>query len=175
MTDQWVLLIVVIAFLLVILLLVKNFSKKVEPNQSLLIQGELLKQKQSIFLPYKAEAFQRVILYLERIHPSTLSFRLIQPNMNAIVLQSLMLKAIREEFDHNVAQQLYISTESWSMLKNAKEETVKIINIAASQMKADSTANDLATAIISVTAEVNPLPSEIALEMLKKEWRTVAN
>lgn len=175
MIDQWLILTVTIAFILASMIFAKYYFKRLDLNQSIAIQGKLIQQKQAFLLPLKAEAFQRVILYLERIHPSALSFRLIQPNMNALLLQSLMLKSVREEFDHNVAQQMYLSAESWSKIKNAKEETVQLINVAASQMKPDSTANDFATALVSITAEINPLPSEIALEYLKKEWRNLSN
>ena len=135
------------------------------------LQGELKKQRQDFFLAHRMEAYQRVILYMERIHPSSIVLRMNQPNMNALVLQTLVLKAIREEYDHNVAQQMFISSNAWNLLKNAKEETVKLINVAASQLGAEASANDLATAVITLSAEINPLPSEIAINALKAEFQ----
>jgi hypothetical protein len=117
------------------------------------------------------EAYQRVILYMERINPSSIVLRMNQPNMNALVLQTMVLKAIREEYDHNVAQQMFISSNAWNLLKNAKEETVKLINVAASQLGSEASANDLATAVITLSAEINPLPSEIAINALKAEFQ----
>ena len=134
-------------------------------------QGEIKKQRQDFFLAHRMEAYQRVILYMERIHPSSIVLRMNQPNMNALVLQTMVLKAIRDEYDHNVAQQMFISSNAWNLLKNAKEETVKLINVAASQLGSEASANDLATAVITLSAEINPLPSEIAINALKAEFQ----
>jgi hypothetical protein len=136
-----------------------------------MLQGELKKQRQDFFLAHRMEAYQRVILYMERINPSSIVLRMNQPNMNALVLQTMVLKAIREEYDHNVAQQMFISSNAWNLLKNAKEETVKLINVAASQLGSEASANDLATAVITLSAEINPLPSEIAINALKAEFQ----
>jgi hypothetical protein len=136
-----------------------------------MLQGELKKQRQDFFLAHRMEAYQRVILYMERINPSSIVLRMNQPNMNALVLQTLVLKSIREEYDHNVAQQMFISSNAWNIFKNAKEETVKLINVAASQLGSEASANDLATAVITLSAEINPLPSEIAINALKAEFQ----
>jgi hypothetical protein len=70
-----------------------------------------------------------------------------------------------------VVQQLFISKQNWGLLKEAKEETVKLINIASSGMTPESSAMDFATSLLTKTAEVNPLPSEIALDAIKAEMR----
>jgi hypothetical protein len=95
--------------------------------------------------------------------------RLHNPGMPAKALQADFLKAIREEYDHNVAQQLFISPQAWQMVKNSKEETIKIINIAGNQMQATSTGMELSAKIFELVAEIGQLPSEITVELLKKE------
>ena len=171
MNDIFALVIVAVVFAIALVVIVQHFLKKLNFNESLMLQGELKKQRQDFFLAHRMEAYQRVILYMERIHPSALVMRMNQPNMNALVLQTLVLKAIRDEYDHNVAQQMFISSNSWNMLKNAKEETVKLINVAASHLGNEASANDLATAVITLSAEINPLPSEIAIDALKAEFQ----
>ena len=171
MNDIFALVIVAVVFAIALVIIVQYFLKKLNFNESLMLQGELKKQRQEFFIAHRMEAYQRVVLYMERIHPSALVMRMNQPNMNAIVLQSLVLKAIRDEYDHNVAQQMFISTNAWNMMKNAKEETVKLINVAASQLGNEASANDLATAVITLSAEINPLPSEIAIDALKAEFQ----
>ena len=133
------------------------------------MQIELKKQRQEFFLPNRVEAYQRAVLLMERIHPNSLVMRHHNPGLPAKALQAEFLKAIREEFDHNVAQQLFISPQAWQMVKNAKEETIKIINIAGGQMEATSTGMDLSAKIFEVVAEIGQLPSEITVELLKKE------
>jgi hypothetical protein len=133
------------------------------------MRAELKKQRQEYFLPSRVEAYQRAVLLMERIHPNSLVMRLHNPGLPAKALQADFLKAIREEYDHNVAQQLFISLQGWQMVKNSKEETIKIINIAGNQMLASSNGMDLSAKIFEIVAEVGQLPTEITVEYLKKE------
>lgn len=133
------------------------------------MQIELKKERQNYFLPNRVESYQRAVLFMERIHPSSLVMRLHNPGLPARALQADFLKAIRDEYDHNVAQQLFVSPQGWQMVKNSKEETIKIINIAGNQMTATSTGMDLSAKIFEIVAEVGQLPTEITVEYLKKE------
>ena len=171
MTELLVVLAIVIVALASIIFLVLNFNKKINFSESLAVQGELRKQRQEFFLSHRMEAYQRAILYMERIHPVTIVMRMNQQQLNAVLFQSMLLKAIRDEYDHNVAQQMFISPNAWHVLKNAKEETVKLINVGASELPADASSSDLAKAIITLTADINPLPSEIAIDALKAEFQ----
>lgn len=130
---------------------------------------DLKKERQAFFLPSRVEAYQRAVLLMERIHPNSLVMRLHNPGLPAKALQADLLKAIREEYDHNVAQQLFVSPQAWAMVKHSKEETVKIINIAGNQMSATSMGMDLSAKIFELVAEIGQLPTEITVEQLKKE------
>lgn len=167
----YTLIIVAAIFALAIVLIIQHFLKKQTITESFHYQSKARQEQQAFNLPHRMEAYQRAILLLERIHPASLVLRLNQPNISAQFFQAQLLKTIREEYDHNVAQQLFISPKAWSLLKNAKEETVKLINVAASQLPADANSGALSTLIITLTAEVNPLPSEIAIEALKNEFQ----
>lgn len=126
-------------------------------------------ERQKFFLPHRVEAYQRVILLMERIHPNSLVMRLNNPGLPATAFQIKLLEAVREEFDHNIAQQMYISSDVWEMCKKAKDETVKIINLAGQQMGPTSTGMDLSGKIFEIVAEVGVLPTEIAVRALKEE------
>lgn len=130
---------------------------------------ELKKSRQDFFLPSRVEAYQRAVLLMERIHPNSLVMRLHNPGLPAKALQAKFLDSIREEYDHNVAQQLFISPQAWQMVKNSKEETIKIINIAGNQMDVTSTGMDLSAKIFEIVAEIGQLPTEITVEYLKQE------
>ena len=133
------------------------------------MKTELKKSRQDFFLPSRVEAYQRAVLLMERIHPNSLVMRLHNPGLPAKALQAKFLDSIREEYDHNVAQQLFISPQAWQMVKNSKEETIKIINIAGNQMEVTSTGMDLSAKIFEVVAEIGELPTEITIEYLKQE------
>jgi len=152
-----------------ILLTTIYFLKRESNREVRSAQIELKKQRQEFFLPTRVEAYQRALLLMERIHPGSLVMRLHNPGLPAKALQAEFLKAIREEYDHNVAQQLFISPQGWQMVKNSKEETIKIINIAGNQMQATSMGMDLSAKIFEIVAEVGQLPTEITVEYLKKE------
>jgi hypothetical protein len=145
------------------------FLRREASKEVMNMKAELKKQRQEYFLPSRVEAYQRAILLMERIHPNSLVMRLHNPGLPAKALQADFLKAIREEYDHNVAQQLFISPQGWQMVKNSKEETIKIINIAGNQMLATSNGMDLSAKIFELVAEIGQLPTEITVEYLKTE------
>jgi len=145
------------------------FLRRETAKESITAQVELKKQRQEFFLPSRVEAYQRAVLLMERIHPNSLVMRLHNPGLPARALQADFLKAIREEYDHNVAQQLFVSPQAWNLVKNSKEETIKIINMAGNQMTETSTGMDLSAKIFEIVAEVGEMPSEITVNYLKKE------
>jgi hypothetical protein len=147
------------------------FLKKQGEKELIYLQGELKKQRQEYFLPTRLEAYQRAILLMERIHPNSLVMRLHNPGLPARALQMEFIKSIREEYDHNVAQQLFISPEGWQMIKNSKEDIIKLINAVGEQMSPTSTGLDLSSKIFEMLAQLKQLPSEVTVEFLKKEFQ----
>ncbi len=152
-----------------VLFTVVLFLRKQSDKDLRNMQIELKKERQSFFLPNRVEAYQRAVLLMERISPNSLVMRLHNPGLPAKMMQAELLKAIREEYDHNVAQQIFISPKAWEMVRNSKEETIKIINIAGGQMSDVSMALELSAKIFEITAEVGQLPTEITIEFLKRE------
>jgi hypothetical protein len=147
------------------------FLKKQGEKELIYLQGELKKQRQEYFLPTRLEAYQRAILLMERIHPNSLVMRLHNPGLPARALQMEFIKSIREEYDHNVAQQLFISPEGWQMIKNSKEDIIKLINAVGEQMSPTSSGLDLSSKIFEMLAQLKQLPSEVTVEFLKKEFQ----
>ncbi len=133
------------------------------------VQLELKKERQKFFLPNRVDAYQRAILLMERIHPNSLIMRHNNPGLPAAGLQVKLLESIREEYEHNLAQQMYISNPTWDLVKKSKDETMKIINLAGQAMGAASNGMDLMTKIFEIVGEVGVLPTEIAVDALKKE------
>lgn len=145
----------------------KNLFEKDRRN----FQLEMKKEREKHFLPLRVEAYQRFVLLMERINPNNLVMRKHNPGMPAKAQQQTFLEEIRKEFDHNIAQQIFISPECWKSVKDAKEETIKIFNIAGSNLPDTATGMDYAQKIFEVSAEVGTLPTEIAVENLKKEMQ----
>lgn len=91
--------------------------------------------------------------------------------MKARAFQIEMLNAIRTEYQHNITQQLFVSNTAWNLIKNAKEETIKLINISATGLKEDATGIDLSNAMFQLMAKMEHSPVEIAKDYLKQELR----
>ncbi len=120
-------------------------------------------------LPLRLQAYERFVLYLERIHPSNVILRLNSPELTALQMQSLLVRTIREEFEYNLSQQLYVSGNSWELIKNAKEETIAMINHAASGLPEGAPSADLVKMVFEVSISRGKLPVETALDDIKKE------
>jgi hypothetical protein len=121
------------------------------------------------FFPLQVDAVQRMVLFLERIAPNNMVMRLNNPGLPAIAFQQKLLENVRQEYEHNLAQQIFISKEAWSRVQSSKEEVVKIINMAATKLDGAALANDLSRSIFEITAQLKTQPTEQAIDYLKIE------
>lgn len=141
-------------------------------NQELKLQeAAFAMQAKKDFIPLKNQAYERAILFVERIDPNNLIMRIHKPYMSAKQFHAALLTTIREEYNHNMVQQLYITKSSWDKLKQAKEETVKIINMAQNQMKETSTGLDLSAIIFEIVSKLDHLPTTTAIDFMKTEFQ----
>ena len=124
---------------------------------------------QKLITPIKLQAFERMILFLERVNLSNLVMRTYANGMSAKALQSKMHSIIREEYEHNVALQLYIPNSTWKMIRSSKEETIKVINKCADQLNDGASGMELSQFILELVGKVEIMPTDIAIDALKKE------
>ena len=132
---------------------------------------ELKKAMQKDSLPLKLQAIERMVLFLERISPDTLLPRLHRGGISSGQLHSDLLSTIRSEFEHNLTQQVYLSNEVWGEVKNAKEELLKIINMAARETGQQATGVHLSSKIFDIMIKDENYPHLAAVEALKKDAR----
>ncbi len=123
----------------------------------------------SVLLPLRLQACERLVLFLERIHPANLVMRLNDPGLSAAQFQALLVSTIRGEFEYNLSQQLYISGPTWERIRNAKEESILLINRAASSLPEESASADLMKRILEEVVGKEKLPVELAIGLLRKE------
>jgi rRNA maturation endonuclease Nob1 len=110
-------------------------------------------------------------LFLERISPNNLLIRLNGQTPNVLSFQQLMLSEIREEFSHNLSQQVYMSDEAWTTVKNAMNETVALINLSAKDLSPDAPAIELSKKVFEIMMNKEVNPSDEALKVIKQEMR----
>lgn len=125
--------------------------KQLLEHQTEQLQTVLNSQKEQIktegfkmMLPLKFQASERLVLFLERLQPQLLIARYMPESLMAADLAQLMLKGIREEFDYNLSQQLFISNTAWQLTKAAKEEIIQLIYLSNSQLPAEAEKTSLA-------------------------------
>ncbi|MGZ3882601.1 MAG: DUF7935 family protein [Bacteroidia bacterium] len=133
-------------------------------------EHELQKATIGTITPQKIQAYERLVIYLERIHPSNLVVRVNKHGQTSRQFHHDLIQAVKTEYEHNLSQQIFVSYGAWELVKNAKEELVKLINIAATKVPQDAPGNELAMMVLNITANLDKkMPSEIALDFIKKE------
>jgi hypothetical protein len=121
-------------------------------------------------LGIRLQAYERLVLFLERINPQSLILRVRQDEMTAPELQMALLINIRTEFEHNITQQLYVSPMVWNLMSTSVEELITVISAVARQMPTDASGLDLSRAILQYfLTNDHTLALHQALEELKKE------
>jgi hypothetical protein len=133
---------------------------------------ELKMKRDKEIVMLRLQAYERLALFLERINFAPVISRVRTPDMIASELQYAMVKNIREEFEHNLSQQIYVSSSAWNLIVSAKEEMMKTINLIGTQLPPEASAGQLINAVFMGIQNANaPLPTEHALEFLKAECR----
>lgn len=134
---------------------------------------QLRMENRQAVLPVQMQAFERVVLLLERISPTSMinRFQDGEEPLMAAGLHMLMIQTIRQEFDYNLTQQVYLTEEAWNAVKEARTELIQLINQAASETPAQAPASELANQIFSKMVEQDTNPTEEALQRVKKEAR----
>ena len=147
-------------------------SKMVKSEQ-LRLKAENVLNNQKFITPIRLQAYERMVLLMERISPQSLIMRTQRQNITNQELQSALLKTIRSEFEHNMAHQLYISDKAWEMVRMAKEDCIKFINQTALQTKPDGNSLQLCKLVLESTMDRELDPTTKAINYLKEEIRTL--
>jgi hypothetical protein len=134
---------------------------------------ELLKASKSITIPMRLQAYERLILFLERISPDTLLLRVKSQARTNSDLHLAILQQIRSEYEHNISQQLYVSDEIWSCVQETKERIVMQINDIAKQTRSDGDSNHFAKLILDKLIENGESPVSPTIKKLKAEARKI--
>jgi len=147
------------------IILVRYFLKRISISE----KRSLLSHYSSEIIKFRFQAFERFSLLLDRLSPESLVLREQNPKMNCYSFHSHLLKVIRQEFNHNIAMQIYISAETWEKIKTAREQLLMLINSSVVKVRPEIPALELGKVIIeSATKEVN-LYFKIAINAIREE------
>lgn len=130
---------------------------------------ELDKENRASLLPLRLQAHERLIVFIERINPANLLVRLHQPAIELSALQSIILNEIKAEYQHNIAQQLYVDSTSWNVVRKLKEDTIAMINNVVQNLPENSTGVDLSKKVLQHMSTIEENPYELTINILKKD------
>lgn len=122
-----------------------------------------------MIVPLKIQACERLLLFLERSQLPVLVKRVFVPGVTKDAFHIALLQQVEEEFEHNMAQQLYVSNETWGAVQHAKEELVSQINTTFDQVESGTEVALVAQALVALP---NPFV-EKAITQVKKEFNEI--
>ncbi len=146
-------------------LLIKKFLQR-EQNLKLL---DIKISNQKDTLPLRLQAYERLTLYLERISPNNMLLNQYEPTMTVQEFQRSLITMVRDEFEHNLAMQIYISPALWNIIRNTKEEVVRQINMSAATIHSDAPAHELSEHFFNEIIAKENFATQKALGILKSE------
>ena len=136
-------------------------------NEERKIKLSVLKENQKHSLPIKLQAYERMTLFMERVNLSKLLARVSSVNNDKEAYTQSLINTIDQEFEHNIAQQIYISEQCWNIIIASKNATIHIIK-KTSELDTIKNAQELREAIIKRMVNSTP-PSTAALAFIKDE------
>lgn len=130
---------------------------------------ELKRAAQKEISPIRLRAYERLALVLERTQPEHMLLELNINELSVMQLQQTLLRQIRQEFDHNLSQQIYVSEELWDKIILARDEVAAFVNQMAIQLPQGSTTMDYAKVLMSAYRNNGVTPHQLALQALQEE------
>lgn len=104
---------------------------------------DLKKAISSQTLPLRLQAYERIVLFVERANPANMLIRLSGTATSAAELHAMVVAEIRNEYQHNITQQIYVSARAWMLVKRVKDDTLSVVNNAVKALPESATALDL--------------------------------
>ena len=145
--------------------LIKAFFENEEKKR----QAEYKSGNHKLITPVKLQAYERLIMFLERISLDSLLVRVMEPSMTVERLQSALLMTVRAEFEHNLSQQLYVSVKTWNTIRASKENVIRLINTVASTLDSKAPGFELSKRILDAIIVTEKSPVQTSIDLLKLE------
>lgn len=120
-------------------------------------------------LATRLQAYERMALLCERTSLESLLLRIPPADMRAQEYEIVLLLAIQKEYEHNIAQQIYVSATLWDILRAAREDSMALIQHARTQVSSDGSGTELALAIQHLQAQRGRSAQYTALDAVRQE------
>jgi hypothetical protein len=122
----------------------------------------------------KLQAYERLTLFTERTALKNLTTRFATEGVSAHVMQLTLVQAIKEEYEYNVTQQIYVSAEMWKAITKLRDQNIFMIYQVAANLPPNATAMDLNKHLVEFTSEgKNADLYNIVMDALRYEAKRV--
>jgi hypothetical protein len=145
--------------------LLKPYLDKQDQMQLL----ELRKSISSQTLPLRLQAYERTVLFIERINPSNMLIRLKGGDYTAAELHALIVNEIRNEYQHNITQQIYVSLRAWGVVKQLRNDTLNIVTNAVKALPENASGMELSKLILTHLSQLENDPYDVGLSHVRKD------
>jgi hypothetical protein len=135
---------------------------------------EIAVKNRDTTLPLRLQSYERLTLLLERLEPNSLITRILPSDMTAKEYQMILIATIKAEFEHNLSQQIYVSSTVWNGVVLVKNDLLKTVIIKGTELGTESTGSQLSRAILNHYMELETgSPNGAALELIRNEVKSV--
>lgn len=160
------LLIAIVVLIIVVALIVRWFLKSFQAQQKAILLKDQAKQTLSV----KLQAYERMVLLIERLSPESLIVREQQTGVTASEFHAHLLRAVRQEFEHNMAMQIYLPFETWEKVQQVRDELIRLINTSAAQIVPNAPSLELGRVILEQSSSMNSC-SKHAVNALRSDLK----
>ncbi|MEO6731168.1 MAG: hypothetical protein ABIN01_08115 [Ferruginibacter sp.] len=115
------------------------------------------------------QAYERLSLFTDRVTLKNLVSRMHTMSLTVAELQAGMIETIKNEYEHNITQQIYVNPEVWKAVTKMKEQNIYIINHLAATLPAQANAMELSKMILEYSMKANAELGPIVLDAIQFE------
>lgn len=121
----------------------------------------------------KLQALERFTLFAERSSLKNLVSRTPASGLTVVDLQLTLLETLRNEYEYNVSQQIYIDPKMWKAITNLKDQNTFIINQLAASLPSDANGIELSKRVLEYVASTESDLSATVLNALQFEAKRI--
>ncbi len=154
---------------LIVFLTVDSLLKRHFKNEEQKREADAKRSQTDQYLPIQMQAYERMMLYLERITPDNLIARVHEPGMTLNSFHYQILAHMQIEYEHNLSQKLYLSDTAWEAVKAAKNDLQAMYVGAFKQLPQNAGIADYAEAVQALINEIGVNPADAASVVVKQE------
>ncbi|MCJ8208792.1 hypothetical protein MUY27_03670 [Mucilaginibacter sp. RS28] len=130
---------------------------------------EMKKATSAQTLPLRLQAYERIILFIERINPASMLVRINAPSFSRDELLNLILTEIRTEYQHNITQQIYVSNEAWAVVKQIKDDTLALVTNVLKSIPEEASGLDASKLMLAHISQLEDNPYDMAVALIKRD------